>query len=161
MKLIATALTLTVPLCLAACGETSAADLTSAGRLALNSGQPEKALRKFEQALERLQAVDEGYLEAKMGAIQARIKVDAEAAKDEFLNLAETDPDLVGPRDYSFIGGHMADAKAWTQAVDVVHAGIQRYGEGESKLKALLENIKLEAKSNPALASKLEGLGYL
>ena len=93
--------------------------------------------------------------------VRSAALVSPQAARDEFLELAKADPDLVGPRDYSFIGGHMGDAKAWTQAMDVVHAGIQRYGEGESKLKALLENIKLEAKSNPALASKLEGLGYL
>jgi hypothetical protein len=160
MKKILMASILVLPLLSAACGDASAADLTGEARQALNSGDSATALKKFEQALKQLQATDEGYLEAKLGAIEARIPIDAEAAKDEFLELAKASPDTVGPRDYSFIGGHMANKAAWNQAVDVVHAGIQRYGE-DAKLKALLENIKVQAKSNPELSDKLAGLGYL
>ena len=161
MKKLSMATILLLPLVSAACGGASAADLTSSAREALNSGDSSKALKKFEQALEQLTAEDPGYMEAKMGAIEARIEVDAEAAKQEFLELAKARPDEVVARDYSFIGGHMGSAAKWSQALEVVHAGIQRYGEAEPKLMALLESIKVQAKSNPTLASELAGMGYL
>ena len=161
MKKIATSLTLLLPLFCAACGGSSAADLTSSAKDALNSGDSAKALEHFEQALAKLQPEDEGYLEAKMGAIEARIKGDAEAAASEFLELAGTSPDMVGVSQYSYLGGQMANSKAWLPAIDVLDAGIKRFGKEETKLVALLDKIRDEAESNEGVASKLAGLGYL
>ena len=156
-------LLLATPLSLlsSACGSSeSPADLTSAAQKALNSGDDAGALAKFRRALEGLKPGDDGYLEAKLGAIQARIASDAEGAKDEFLELATAQPDLVDERRYSFIGGHMAGAKEWLPAIALVDAGIKRFGK-DGKLNAVLEKIKKESAGDEAATSALAGLGYL
>ena len=114
---------------LAACGGSAdPAALTDEGSAALNSSQYEDARASFEKALALMQPDDPSYLRAKMGAIEAQIYLDAEGAKTEFLDLAASSS-AVGERDYRKVCSQMASAKKFEQAIDVLHAGIEKYGE--------------------------------
>ena len=95
-----------------------------------------------------------------MGAIEALITLDGEKAKEEFLQLAKDRPDDVSAKDYSYMGGQMASAAVWSPAIDVLDAGHKRFGKEEPTLEKLLDQIKIEAESNPEVMEKLKGLGY-
>ena len=161
MKTIARLCLALLPLLAVACGGSASPDvLTSQGLDALNSGDHEAALSKLRKALEGLKPGDDGYLEAKMGAIEARIAGDPDGAQQEFLELASAHPDMVNASGYVTIGGHMANQKAWLPAIAVMDAGIKRFGKDEPKLQQLLEKIQKGSAGDEAATNALKGLGY-
>jgi hypothetical protein len=150
-----------LPLFACSCGGSSAPDdLTSQALDELHSGKHASALTKFRKVLENVKPGDAGYLEAKLGAIEARIHSDPEGAKAEFLELASAHPDQVDARRYSHVGGCLANAKQWVPSINVMDAGIKRFGKDEPKLKALLEKIKKESAGDAGAENALKGLGY-
>ena len=158
---LALVLSLALPFAACSCGgPSSPEELTSQAKNELHSGKHAAALTKFRKALETLKPGDTGYKEAKMGAIEARMYSDAEGAQKEFLDLAAAQPELIDARDYNYLGGVMANAKQFVPAIDVMHAGIVRYGKEEPKLAALLDKITKESVNDSAAQDKLKGLGY-
>src|SRR6185503_13446163 len=100
---------LLLPLLLApACGGSSdPKDLTEAGYAALGAGDSKAALGEFDQALAAIgsDTAHPQYLRAKLGAIEAKIRLDPEAAKREFLELSAGMPSQITARDFSTLGG--------------------------------------------------------
>jgi hypothetical protein len=149
----------------ASCGGSDAVSQIAAGRVALGSGDTAAALEAFRDALDHLDPSSSQYFEAKIGAVEALIAVDPDRARDEFLELARQHPDRVEPNAYVYIAGHLANGKHFTHAVEVVDAGIKRFGANEKneKLKALIERIKKEATTTGDIKAlkALAGLGYI
>ena len=89
-------ITLALPLLalLAACGGGGdAGSLKEAGYRALDSGDAEAALPKFEAALGKLSAEDEDFIEVSVARCQALAYTDAERSRDDFLALDwDTEP---------------------------------------------------------------------
>jgi tetratricopeptide (TPR) repeat protein len=146
---------------LTSCGGGGGGDPKAAndeGYSALNSGNHQDALSRFQSALEGLDASDPQYMRAKMGEIEALTHLDADGAKDALLGLG----DQAGEGEYSKVANTLTGQGNFIQAIDVLDAGVKRYGESP-KLKAMLELVRAEAEksgSSDAL-DKLKGLGYL
>jgi len=151
------ALLMTLPLaCGGGAGDPKA--LNDEGMAALNSGDHEGALTRFESALAALEPGDPQYLRAKMGAIGALTHLDPDKARETLLGLG----DQAGANEYSKVASDLTTEGHFMQAIDVLDAGVKRYGESP-KLKQMLDLVKAEAEksgSSEAL-EKLKGLGYL
>jgi hypothetical protein len=147
----------------AGCGDADPKSLISDGHASLGAGDANAALEHFQEALGKLGRNDADYLEAKLGEIEALIVLDAKQAKDEFLVLAKALPDQVGQAKYLDIGGKLANGKRFSEAIDLTHAGIERFGQDATKLRDRIDYIKkasIAANDDDAL-KKLDGLGYL
>jgi hypothetical protein len=150
-----------LPLFACSCGGASTPeDLTSRAQDELHSGKHASALSKFRQALETLKPEDAGYLEAKLGAIEARIYGDPAGAQAEFLELAGALPEQIDVRRYCNISGIMANAKQWLPSIAVMDAGMKRFGKDDPKLNQLLEKIKKESAGDAGAKNALDSLGY-
>jgi hypothetical protein len=150
-------------LALAGCGSSSPQDLIREGNQALGSGDSKGALEKFRDALAGLKDGDADYVQAKLGEIEAMIEIDAVKAKDEFLAFAGSHPEAVGEDKYLYIGGQMRSKHKFDPAIDLLDAGIKKYGAEAVKLKAAMQQIARDAKNagDEGAQSKLKGLGYL
>jgi predicted Zn-dependent protease len=155
----------TLALVLPSCGGSSDPKaLTDKGYAELGSGDYPAAVASFEEALAAL-GTDTGkpeWLRAKMGAIQARTRTDADRAAKEFLDLAAGNPGRITDKDYSVVGGRLGEAKKVDQAITVLQAGMQAYPESPH-LQVLLSQLGDMAKSSgsPEALDKLKGLGYV
>ncbi|HTF87747.1 MAG TPA: hypothetical protein VK843_05015 [Planctomycetota bacterium] len=145
---------------LVACGSSDPKTLVSDGHKAQGSGDSKTAEAKFTEALEELKPGDALYIEAKLGRIEALIAKDAKLAKDEFLTLAAS-TDMVGEKDFTYIGGQLVSAHKYLEALDLVHKGIQRAGGESPALMVQIERIKKEAAADAAVGKELASLGYL
>lgn len=150
---------------LAACGGNSdPRSLYAEGQTALTSGDYEGALADFEAALAAMQgATDhELFVEANLGAVEARIRIAPEQAKQDFLALAAARTADVTPKDFSYIGGKFASAGRFSEAIDVLDAGMQAHAESP-QLKELQESIKVAAEKagDSEALKKMAGLGYI
>ncbi len=157
--LLALALTLAATSC---GGSSDPASLTDAGTQALQSSHYSEALSKFEAALEQMDEGHTHYLVAKLGAIEARVYSDADAAEAEFLAMAKAMPDQIGANRYRKIGGRMTDAKKFMQAIHVLDAGIKAFPD-DAKMKPYMDAVKKAAQDagDSDALSELAGLGYL
>ncbi|TAJ17401.1 MAG: hypothetical protein EPO68_09580 [Planctomycetota bacterium] len=152
----------------AGCGGSSdPRELVNAGNTELGSGNHKAALDKFVDAQTALagKTDDPLYHAAKLGAIDARIKLDAKTAAGEFLEYAKTAPSKVRDSDFIDISGKLASANATPEALRVVKAGAETYAASE-KMKAQEQRIVELAKQRAAAGdegtkSALAGLGYL
>lgn len=162
-KLLALALLLTLPLYSCSSAE-DPGGLTEAGYKALGTGDHDAALAEFEAALAAIgsNTAHAQYLRAKLGAVEARIRVDATGAKDEFLGLARDMPTEVTDQDFSFIGQKFAGAQEFSAAIDILDAGVKTH-EGSTHLAQLTDNIRAAAEraGDQAALDKMAGLGYL
>ena len=156
---------LVCPLALSSCG--GSADpkaLTDAGRAALGSGEYEKAADRFAAALAAIGAdtKDPSYVRAKMGHVEATLRQDAGAARDEFLAYAKTNPSSVTPDDFSQIGRAFTSASKYSEAIDILDAGMKMHVESPVLAK-LAEAIKKAAEKDgdSAALGKMAGLGYI
>jgi len=140
----------------------SASALTDRGYEALGKGNHAEAMEAFERALESLRPADPQYVRAKMGAVEAWIRADASKARKEFLELATSQPEEIGSREYAAVASKMAAAKQFVAAIDVLDAGIQAHPE-DPKLKATMDEVKAAAQKagDPDAVKKLISLGYL
>lgn len=161
-------LSLLVLVALPACGSSDPKELTSDGYTALNSGRFRAALTDFEDALAAIgtDTAHAEYIHARLGRVEARIRIDPEAAREDFLALVETHPSALGDREYSMIGGKFANANALRDAIVVLDTGMkaQKQAGNETALLAkLLARIKEDAEraGDAGALGDLESLGYL
>lgn len=152
----------------ASCGGSSdPRELVNAGNAELGKQNHKAALASFEDAQKALagKQSDPLYHAAKLGAIEARIRLDAKIAAAEFQSYAKSAPTTVRDSDYIDISGKLASANAISEALDVVVQGKAAYAES-TKMVAQEQRIvdlakERAAKGDDALKSKLGGLGYL
>ena len=158
-----TSLFLALALTLASCGGAAdPASLNSNGYDALGSRDHAAAATEFQAALDALagDTANTEYQRAMMGLIEANVHLDAPSAQADFIALAESGS--VSARDYAYVGGLLADAKKYPQAIAVLDHGVKANPETPD-LIAILKRIEADAsKSGDADTLKaLEGLGYL
>jgi hypothetical protein len=157
-------LVLLASLTIACGGSTDPRELNDAGNKALNSGDSKAAAESFDKALTALagKTDDPLYRAAKLGAIEARIKLDAKAATAEFLEYAKASPSTVRDVDYIDISGKLASSNAISEALDVVKQGMLAFPDSaKMKKQEVLIVEKAKSQGDPGLNDKLKGLGYL
>ena len=150
---------------LPACGgSTDPKTLTEEGYAALGASDSAGALAEFEAALAEIGAdtAHPQFMRAKLGAIEARIRLDPAAAKQEFLDLAAGMPSKVTAKDFSYFGQRFAGAGEYMAAVDLLDAGMKAHAESPD-LKQLQQAIKTAAEQAGATDAleKMRGLGYI
>lgn len=153
------------PLALPACGGGGDPKaLTEAGYEALGASDNARALEDFNQALAAIggDTAHPQFLRAKLGAIEAKIKVDPVAAKREFLDLAASAPSKITDKDFSYFGSKFAGASEFLAAIDLLDAGMKAHSESP-ELKKLQENIKnaAEKAGDQEALKAMAGLGYI
>ncbi len=145
---------------LAACGGSDPKALTSEGYAALGKGDPKAALSRFDEALGGLTASDKDFYRAALGRCEALAKVDAPEAKKYFLEIAaKLGKATVREDDYSLVCNALIQANAATEAVLVMHSGMETFDKSE-KMQQILAAVKAAAERSPSARSALEGLGY-
>jgi len=159
-------LALALPLALTSCGggSTDPKALTDEGQTALKSAAYEDAAAKFQAALDAMggDATNPNYARARMGHVQATLRTDAAAAKDEFLAYAKANPSSVTPDDFSQIGRDFASAKKFSEAIDILDAGMKMHAESPVLVKlAKLIQSEAEKAGDSAALGKMAGLGYI
>lgn len=150
---------------IASCGGSSDPRvLTDDGSKALNSGDYSAAAESFDKALSVLgqDTANPEWMRAKLGAIQARTRLDAAKAKQEFLDFAAASPSKVTAEHYNLIGSKLGDAGHLAEAVAVLQAGMKSNPESVH-LQALLTDLgkKAEAGGDAGALDSLRGLGYV
>ena len=157
-----TSLLLALTLSLASCGDADPSSLNSRGYDALGSGKHADAATQFHAALDAIgsDTSHDQYERAMLGLIEANVHEDAEAAEKDFLAFASSTNADSG--EYLRIGGLLASAKRFTQAINVLHSGIEAHPEAPALLSRI-EQIRADAeKTGDTEAVKhLEGLGYV
>ncbi|HVS19393.1 MAG TPA: hypothetical protein VMT18_12385 [Planctomycetota bacterium] len=149
-------------LCAAACGApTDPSAATDAGYAALGRGDAEAALDHFVDALEALGPDDTGYPRARMGAIEAKARLVPEAAAESLLAWAASRPDQVAAADHHKVGALLVGLDAVDPAIDVLHAGCERFPSNE-KLVTAMESMQQAAaeRGDDAVLARIAGLGY-
>ena len=152
-----------LPLALVACGGGGGdpTEETNQGYAALGSGDAESALDHFASALGRLQPSDPGYPRARMGEIEAKIRLKPDAAAKSFLTYAEQQPEQVGADAYHKIGMKLSENAALGEAVAVLGAGLKRF-PGDPKIDEALQKTQTAAEKSgdTGALEALRGFGY-
>jgi hypothetical protein len=153
---------LALSLCASCAGASDPRALADAGSKALNSGDYSAAAKSYEGALAVLQPSDPEWKRAKMGLVQARARLDAPRAKDEFLEYAKASPSQVSDADFNLVASRLGDAGHLKEAVAVLEAGIAAHSESPH-LQALLTDLgkKAESSGDAGALDSLKGLGYV
>jgi hypothetical protein len=146
---------------LAACGSSDPKALTDAGTSALNSGDEQGALSKFDRALEHMDASHLDFLRASIGRCQALARIDPARAQADFLELAAAQPARVREPEYVAVATELAAEGSIGVATAFAEAGIKRYPESP-EMTVLRDKIGDAAKKagDPESLRKLQGLGY-
>ena len=152
---------LALPLLLAGCGGADPAALTDQGYAELQAGEWSDARESFEEALAQLDPADTQAMRAKLGQVEALVRIDPAAAKREFLDFAGANPSRVDAKDYAFVAGKLANDREFDVAIDVLHAGREVHVE-HPKLLALTRNIEEQATAagDSEAIKKLRSFGY-
>ena len=154
---------LALPLLAASCaGAKDPAALTDQGYAELQAGDWADARASFEKALEDLDPADPQFVRAKLGQVEALVKLEPEAARDEFVSLAKAQPGRIEAKDFSFVAGKLTAERAFQPAIDVLHMGLTAHAESP-KLHEVLESVKEQAQKtgDSAAIAQLKSLGYL
>lgn|SRR5262245_34671770 len=158
-------LTIAILCLLPACGGSSDPRvLTDEGSKALNSGKYEDAAKSYEAALARIgtDTANPEWKRAKLGLIQARVRIDAAKAKDEFLQLASANPSKVTDSDFNTIAGRFGDARKFDEAIAILEVGKKAFPESPH-LDALGKELLKRAQESGTTSAvdKLKSLGYV
>jgi hypothetical protein len=147
----------------AGCGHPDPQSLISDGQTSLAEGDAAAALGHFQEAVRGLKPTDPEYVDAKLGEAEAFISLDANKARDEFLALAEARTDRVGQAVFIDFASKLATGRRFTEAVEIVHAGIVRFGEQATRLRNQMTFVRQEAQSanDEAAIAKLRELEYI
>ena len=131
------------------------------GYAALGSGDAAHALDHFSSALKQLEPTDAEYDRARMGEIEAKIRIKPDAAAQSFLDYALKQPDKVDAGDYHKVGVQLTEGNSLKDAVAVLGAGHKRFPE-DAKIDEALKKMEAAAteSGDPAVLKALEGLGY-
>ncbi|MDP6763887.1 MAG: hypothetical protein QF903_07905 [Planctomycetota bacterium] len=133
---------------------------TDAGHKALNSGDFALAYEQFSAAVGAFAADDPRLLEARLGQCRAQAHIDPPGAKDAFLALASGSS--LEYRDFNLITTDFKAAGAYTEAIEVLGAGMQAFPENTA-LIALRDHMgkAAEASGDSDSLDALKGLGYV
>ena len=144
-----------------ACAESDPKVLTDKGSAALGAGDAPAAIESFDAALHHMDAQHPDYLRASMGRCQALARQNPHQAKDDFLALARSASDKLREQDYSTIVDELLKKGAFSDAVEVMDAGIKAFPESPQMqtLKNSVVEASKKSKDRGAL-NKLKGLGY-
>ena len=150
---------------LVSCGGSSdPAALTNAGHKALGSKEFAAAQSDFDAALAAIggDTSHPSYLDASLGAIEARAATDAAKAKDDLIALAQANPGKVTERDFARIADRMGSAQKFTEAVALLAEGKAQFPDSPT-LDKLGDRMRTEAESAGATDAldALAGLGYV
>lgn len=165
MKLTTLPLVAALLALLSSCGGSSdPRELTNQGSQALSAGDHAAAAKSFDQALAVLGS-DTGnpeWMRAKMGAIQARTVTDPERAKQDFLEVAESQGSRVSADDFSLVASRLGDQKHLPEAISVLAVGMKKFPESKH-LQALRDELgkRAEAGEGSGIVDSLKGLGYV
>ena len=145
-------------------GAADPASLTDSGAKALGSANYAEAAAEFDAALAAMagDTNHDQYLRAKWGIIEAGAHVAPDRAVTDFLSFAKANSATMSEKDYSKVGSWLTSAKKFTQAITVVDAGVQAYGESPTLISQLKDiEKKAKAAGDTDAAGALSGLGYL
>jgi hypothetical protein len=148
----------------AACGGSDPATQADEAQAALSTGDYSDARDQAEAGLKAAGSTDKN-LAWKL----ERIRVEALARQGETAEvssslerLAQSFPTQCDASFYSKVGGYLAQAGEGEGALEVAHAGQQRFPDRKADFDALIEELKQTAASGDAeLTAKLKSLGYL
>ena len=148
----------------ASCSASDPKTLTDEGSKALSSGDYADAAESFDAALAAMgtDTANPDWMRAKLGAIQARTRLDAGKAKDEFLALASAEPGKVTEDHYYQVASNLGAANKLVEATQVLESGKKAFQDSKAldKLGTELANKALQSGDADALDS-LKGLGYV
>ncbi len=161
----ALAMILAALLCWGALGcQTDFDALEAAAQSALGAGQFDEAIAAATDALALVRTESAG---ASVEWSFERIRLEALAragrgkeAKEALDSLAQRFAGQVKPALYVATATHIDKADQRLQALDVLHAGDQRFPE-DTSLRAEIDKLKADAGSDDDLEEKLKKLGYL
>jgi hypothetical protein len=96
-----------------------------------------------------------------MGRCEALARLDPKRARDEFLALARAEPGKLHEQDYAQIADDLVKARAASEAIDVMDAGVKAFPESP-QMQVLKQRVVDASKKSkdPAALGKLKGLGY-
>ena len=143
-------------------GGGSPKEQVDAGYASLGSGKSKDALASFESALTKLTPADADYLRAKLGVVEALVRVDAERSKKELIDLAKAQPGKVTAKDYLRTASFMVNENRLAVAAETLEAG-ESLIKDDPKAIEVKEMIKERAKkaTDPGEIARLKSLGYL
>jgi hypothetical protein len=145
-----------------ACAKSDPKSLTDQGYAELGRSEWKSARDSFGEALKKLQPADELYVRAKLGEVEALVKLEPERARDEFLALGRSQPSRIEAKDYSLVAGKLAGERKYSVAVDVMDAGLKAHVEHPKMIAVKDSIVELSLKAaDPEALQKLKSLGYL
>ena len=147
---------------LAACGGGGSAPTDADPSELMQQGRPDEAVEIIEARLAQVEKGTADEHDLVLDHAKALSQVDPAKAEKIFVDFAQANAELVTPRDFKVVVSYLRTEGAFAEAIDVMHAGKQRWPE-DKEMVELLELIKadvLKAK-DPALAAKMKGLGYM
>jgi len=149
-------------LALSACGASDPIEMNNQGAEALNRGDPQTALQRFEAAGKALPPESEQGKRAVLGQVEALVTLDPARARDTFLAYARSHAAQLEARDYRRVANLLTGARHFLEAIDVIQAGDLAH-PGDETIGKMITLIGEEAKKadSPAALQKLKGLGYL
>jgi len=149
-------------LALAACSGSDPRERNDAGRAALGRGDARSALTEFEAVLGAVDAQHPEHFRAALSRCEALARLDGAAARQSFLELARVESDQVREDDYSLICSALLAGNATMDAIDVMHAGHERFADSP-KMKAMVAAVvaAAEREETPDAVRRLEDMGYI
>ncbi len=154
---------LLLALALCSCsGGGSPKEQVDAGYSSLNSAKSKEAVASFEAALTKLTPTDAEFLRAKLGLVEALVRVDAERSKKELIDLAKSHPGKVTAKDYLRTANAMVNENRLGAAAETLAAG-ESLIKDDPKAVDVKEMIKQRATkaTDPSEIARLKSLGYL
>lgn len=156
-----TLLTLALALPLLACNG-DPVDPLQAAETALQAGESRTAIELLERHLPSLDRGSVDHREATILLCRALAEQRPVESKDAFLALAAAQPDSVGPKEFKDVQSYLQTYGHFSEAIDVMDAGLKRWPGDETMLKVKDVLIAAVQSAGDAEATaKLKGLGYL
>ncbi len=155
-------LLLALALCSCSGGGGSPKEQVDAGYSSLNSGKSKDAVASFEAALTKLAPADADFMRAKLGLVEALVRVDAERSKKELIDLAKAHPGKVTAKDYLRTASVMVNENRLAAAAETLDAGDSLIKDDPKALevKAMIK-LRATKATDPGEIARLKSLGYL
>jgi tetratricopeptide (TPR) repeat protein len=168
MRFATLLLLLVAPVLVVSCGGGSSdpTELTDEGYRALDTGDFSAAQASFEKALDVIgdDTAHAQYLDASLGAIEARTKSDPQGAREALVALCEAQPGKVTDKEFSRVAstlGTIGGKDHLKQAIELVGYALQLYPDAESLKKQVTAlGDKAKASGDEGNLDLIKGLGY-
>jgi alkylhydroperoxidase family enzyme len=153
------ALALSLPL--VACGGADS-DPVAAAEAALQGGDSRKAADLLQGHLAGLDRASAEYREVAILHCSALAESQPAASKDALLALATAQPDGVTPKDFKDVQSYLQTHGHFSEAIDVMDAGLKRWPNDATMLKVKDVLIAaVQSAGDEEATAKLKGLGYM